>query len=671
MRSIGWIAGLAALLAGGGAFAQQKGAAAEAGKPLSIEDFVRLPAYSSPVISRNGRYFAVTIPINGRLNLAVVDLENRQGTGLTNFSECDVLNPRWVGNDRLVFTLGQTNTPTGPGRFDCGGLFMVSRDGKSFQRLAETVRDARRQNRFVYRGLSFLSTIPNNDEEILATGNLRDAESVDLYRLNITNGRSTLITPTRPTRTQDWLLDRNRVPRVVTSWVKDTTTQIVHYRKDENSPWEEIARYEWTEPNKFYPLSFEADNRILHVAMNAGRDTLAVVRYDPDARKVLGVVYEHPKFDMGGEGGGRVITDPVTDELLGYVVEGERPQTFWLNERERRLQAMVDGALPGRYNDVRRMRGDQYLVTSFSDVEPATWYILDEGKRTLEELFASRPWLAGGRLVEMRPFFLKTRDGLEILSYYFLPKNHKPGEKLPTVVHIHGGPSARTDFWGRIGFGVREAQVLASRGYAVVVPNFRITPGLGNRVYYGGFGTMGRQMLEDHEDAAKWAVEQGFADPERICISGASYGGYATLMALARFPQTFRCGVAGLVVSDWPLALTSSAGDIAFSPAAVTFFERAIGVKRVADIPPEISPVNLADRIKHPVMFYAGADDIRTPLEQTTRMIRALERAGNPPKTVLIKPGEGHGFGRVENNAELYNAILKFLDEQIGPGSRR
>jgi dipeptidyl aminopeptidase/acylaminoacyl peptidase len=668
MHSLGRIAALAILVASGGAVAQPTAVAAD--KPLTVEDFVRLPAYSNPVISRNGRYFAVTIPINGRLNLAVVDLENRQGTGLTNFSECDVLNPRWVGNDRLVFTLGQTNTPTGPGTFDCGGLFMVGRDGKSFQRLAETVRDARRQNRR-YRSLVFLSTIPNNDEEILAAGNLRDAESVDLYRLNITNGRSTLITPTRPTRTQDWLLDRNRVPRVVTSWVKDTTTQIVHYRKDENSPWEEIARYEWTEPNKFYPLSFEADNQVLHVAMNAGRETLGVYRYDPNQRKVLGPVYEHPKFDMAGQGGGRVITDPVTDELLGYRVEGERPQTFWLAERERRTQAMVDGALPGRFNEVRRMRGDQHLVTSYSDVEPTTWFILDEGKRTLEELFASRPWLSGGRMVEMRPFFLKTRDGLEILSYYFLPKNHKPGEKLPTVVHIHGGPAVRADYWGRLGFGVIEAQVLASRGYAVVVPNFRITPGLGNRVYYGGFGTMGRQMIEDHEDAARWAVAQGFADPERICISGASYGGYATLMALARFPQTFRCGVAGLVVSDWSLLMTSPATDLASSPAAVIQVNRMIGADSPSRYPADIQPVNLAEQIKNPLMFYAGADDIRTPLEQTTRMIRALERAGNPPKSVVIVPGEGHGFGRVENNVTLYSAMLKFLDEQIGPGSRR
>ncbi|MCU0952234.1 MAG: prolyl oligopeptidase family serine peptidase [Burkholderiaceae bacterium] len=659
------VAGAAILAAASPSLAQSAGGAIN--QPISVEDFVRLPAYAGPTISRNGRWFAVTIPINGRLNLAVVDLETRKGTALSNFSDCDVQGVRWVGNDRLVFTLGQTNTPTGPGQFECGGFFSLTREGKDFRRISSTVKDLRRQNQFVYRGYSFLSVIPGNDEEILAEGNVRDAASADVYRLNVATGRATLITETRPTRTVDFVLDRNRVPRVATHWLKDTNTYVVSYRKDDKSPWEEIARYDISKPGVFQPIRFEADNQILHVATNEGRATSAILRYDPNARKFLDVVVEHPKFDLTANS---AIIDPQTDELLGYQVEAERPITTWLTENERRIQRMLDGALPDRYNTFRKVRGDQYLVISYSDRHPVSWYILDEGKRSLEELFSSRPWLAG-RQVEMRPFFLKTRDGLEILSYYFLPRNHKPGERLPTVVHIHGGPTVRADFWGRNTFGVTEAQILASRGYAVVVPNFRITPGLGSKNFFSGFGTFGREMLNDHEDAAKWAIEQGFADPKRICISGASYGGYATLMSLARFPQTFACGVAGLVVSDLPLILTSPAGDIPFNEAAVKYWHAILGVNSVSDIPREISPVNIAEQIKQPLFFYAGADDIRTPLEQTTRMVRALERAGNPPRQVLIVPGEGHGFGRMENNVKLYDEMLKFLDATIGPGSKK
>ncbi|MCX8113708.1 MAG: S9 family peptidase [Burkholderiaceae bacterium] len=641
-------------------------------QPLSVEEFVRPPAYASPTLSPSGKHFAVTVPINGRMNLAVVDLETRKGVALTNFKDYDVIEVDWVGDERLLFTLGQFNSPTGPGRFDGGGLFMVSRDGKESRKLFSTVRDLRSQNQFVYRYLSFARAIPGSADEVIAVGNLRDAESLDVYRLNVVSGRAILLTEDRPARTVRWVLDRNRVARVAVSYVKDTLTTVVHYRRDERAPFEELLRYDAAKPGAFVPLYFEADNKTLLIATNADRETMAVYRYDPDSRKQLGLIAEHPKFDMGAaadgsrRGVGGVVTDPVTDEVIGYSVEGEKPEVVWLSESMHRLQRMVDGALPNTHNSIRRTRGDLYLVTSYSDRQPTAWYLLDERKKTLEELFSSRPWLTHDRLVEMRPFYLKTRDGLEVLSYYFLPADYKRGQKLPTVVHVHGGPMARADYWGRFTFGVREAQLLASRGYAVVLPNFRITPGLGNRTYFAGFGAFGRQMLEDHEDAARWAVAQGFADPERICISGASYGGYATLMSLARFPKTFKCGVAGLVVSDVELLLTSPAGDIPSNPEGVEFWKRIIGVARVSDIPREISPVNLADRIKQPVLFYAGADDIRTPLEQTTRMVRALERGGNPPKAVIIKPEEGHGYGRIENNVDLYNQILKFLDETIG-----
>ena len=115
-------------------------------------------------------------------------------------------------------------------------------------------------------------------------------------------------------------------------------------------------------------------------------------------------------------------------------------------------------------------------ITSYSDVVPAKYFLLDEEKKTLEELFTSKPWLTKDQLVEMRPFVLKTRDGLEIPSYYFLPKNYKPGDKLPMILHVHGGPSVRADSWAN-GFGYLEGQIFASRGYAVVVPSFRVTPG--------------------------------------------------------------------------------------------------------------------------------------------------------------------------------------------------
>ena len=639
--------------------------------PLSVKDFVRYPDIANPVLSRDGRHFAATAPINGRLNLVVIDLETRKGTALTNYSNFDVINVHWVGNERIVYQLGQANTPTGPGVADGGGLFAVSRDGKESRVLSPTTRDCRNRGERVCRQYTYQRSVPNSDEEMIASGNIRSADSEDVYRLNVRTGRAVLLTESRPSLAYDWVLDRNLVPRVALAAIEDTTLRTASYRKDESSPWQEIARYDATVGPAFVPLAFESDNKTLVVATNQGRNTMAIYRYDPEAKKLGELIAEHPRFDMGADQlGGKlpgIIRDPGTENIVGYAVRAERPEVVWTDDQYGRLQRMVDGTLKTTTNVFTRTPdGNRLLITSIADRSPARWYLLDEKKRTLEEVLTSRPWIKPENLVEMRPFLLKTRDGLEIPSYYFLPRDYKPGQKRPTVLHIHGGPTVRADRWGEFTYGVLEAQILASRGYAVILPNFRGTPGLGSKVFYSGFGALGRQMQEDHEDALKWGIEQGFVDPSRVCIGGASYGGYATLMALAKTPELFKCGVAGLSVSDWELILTSASGDTAHSEAVVSFAKRLVGADKNPAAAREVSPVHLANRMKGALFMYAGSDDIRTPIEQTRNMQRALESAGRPPR-MLVKAEEGHGFGKVENSVELYDAILQFLDAQIGP----
>jgi len=654
-----------------GASAQAQPATAPAANQLTVEDIWKSPSLAGPTLSRSGKYLAATAPFKGRMNLLVMDMETRKGKLLTAFDDYDVINVAWVGDDRLIFSLGQANSPTGAGQFDGGGLFVVGRDGSGARRLAPTVRETRQRNQYVYRSLSLHRTIPGNTDEVIAEGNQTSADSVDLYRLNLNTGRTTLLTSGRPADlTIEWMLDSKLVPRVVVAGVKDEITRVVYYRKGEGSPWEEIARYSRDKGAVFVPLAFESDNKTLQIATNRDRDTMAIYRYDPEAKKIGDMIASHPRFDMGADSQGDrvagVLVEGETDRVLGYQVNGDKPETVWTDEGRAKTQAMLDAALPGMVNTFRRTPdGKRLLVTSFSDQKSTRWYLLDEQKRTLEEVGASRPWL-DGKLVEQRPFRYKTRDGLEITGYYFLPKGYKQGDKLPTVVHIHGGPSVRADRFGS-GFGFIEGQLFASRGYAVVVPNFRITPGIGSKVYTAGFGTIGRQMSEDHEDALKWAVEQGFADPKRACISGASYGGYASLQAMVKTPDLFKCAVAGLAVADLVYQNTSLDTDYVSSPAAVDFWKAIIGVQDLkSQLVRDISPVNNATKVKGAVFLYAGQDDIRVPIDQIIRMDKALKAAGNPAKAFVIKEKEGHGFGRLENNIDLYTQVLKFLDEQIG-----
>ena len=646
-------------------------ALAQTEPPITLEEMFRPAQLSGVNISNNGRYMVTTMPLKGRMNLAVIDLETRKASALTSYDDFDVLGPTWVGNERIIYSLGQANSPTGPGQFDGGGLFVINREGKEFRRLSMTVRETRKLNQYVFRGLDLYRTIPGNENEVIAEGNMTSADSNDLYRLNLNTGKFVLMTQGRPSdRTSRWILDSKFVPRVVSANIKDTLTTVVYYRKDEKSAWYEIARYDDNKGPTFVPLAFESDEQSLQIAYNGGRDTMAVFRYDPINKKIGELIAQHPRFDMGaaadGSGLPGVRIDARTDKILGYSVAAAKPEVVWLDEKYAATQRNLDAALPNRINRFGRTPdGKRLIVTSYSDTAPARYYLHDEEAKTLEPIGSSRPWL-DGKLVDQGIMTFKTRDGLEIPGYYFLPKNYKPGTKLPTIVHIHGGPFARADNWGS-GFGYQEGQLFASRGYAVIVPNFRVTPGFGSKIYYAGFGTVGREMSNDHEDALKWGIEQGFVDPKNVCISGASYGGYAALQALVNNNDMWKCAVAGLAVTDYKYQLTSRDGDTAQNTAGVDYWKSVLGDTNLdSALIKSISPVFNAAKIKRPVFLYAGEDDIRVPIAQISRMSKELERSGNPAKAFVVKEKEGHGYGKLENNVDLYTQMLAFLKDQFG-----
>jgi dipeptidyl aminopeptidase/acylaminoacyl peptidase len=396
---------------------------------------------------------------------------------------------------------------------------------------------------------------------------------------------------------------------------------------------------------------------------------MAIYRFDPKTKSLGEMLAQHPRFDLWTEDGDAV-RDPVTRRLAGFRFDGAKPESVWLDPEYARLQKTIDAALPQTHNEfVRSTDGKHVLIRSYTDRITSRWYVLDTDKRTVEELVAARPWLTPDKLVEMQPVLYKTRDGFEQLAYLMLPPERKAGERLPMVVHVHGGPWVRAESWGQLSFGVREGQLLASRGYAVLFPQFRGTPGFGSRQYSSAVKQFGRAMQEDIEDATDWAVQQGYADATRICLSGASYGGYATLMGLAKTPDKYRCGIAGLAVTDLELIMTSGRGDIPFNDAGLKMWKLMAGdPEKDRDALRAVSPVYLADRIKAPVLIYAGTDDDRVPLEQMKNMRAALAKQGHSVVWIQ-KDDEQHGYAKLANNVDLYNQVFDFLDRSIG--SRR
>jgi len=665
MRFFVWaFAGLSLVFQG--AFAVQPTANA-----IPLEDYFQLPKLANVVLSPNGQYLAATTRVNDRMNITVIDLGLQKAQALTNFTDIDAVSVRWVGNHRILFSLGNYGDPSMSREFVTGGgLFVVNRDGTGYRTLADSLQQAMAKGDMNYRSLRFVKSIPGNDDEIIASGNLTVRDASDLYKVNLNTGKSTLLSLGRPGIQADtWILDKQLVPRVVTGEIKHTNTSQVFYRESATSPWTQIAEFNAIKGPTFVPLALQESDQTLWVASNHGRDTMAIFKFDPVKKEFLEQLAQHPQFDMGATAMGAPVDGLVfnakNQEVVGLKVNASKPQNVWFSEAHASVQAQVDKALPDRINDfVINEQSSKVLITSYSDVHPERWYVFDQAQKTLEEVGNSKPQL-DGKLVKQMSFTFESRDGLKFNGYYFLPKDYQKGQQLPTIVHVHGGPFARADYFGR-GFGYREAQLFASWGYAVIVPNFRITPGLGGKNYYAGFGSYGKEMLFDHEDAVKWGVQQGFVNPAKVCISGASYGGYAALMGPAISPSFYKCAISGLAPTDMKYQLTTMDGDTALSINGQNFWLQVIGAKNLDDpILNQVSPLLWVKNIKVPVFLYAGKFDFRVPFPQIEKMAKALTEAGNPPRELVAIAGEGHGFTKPANNILLYSKIQKFLIEQF------
>jgi dipeptidyl aminopeptidase/acylaminoacyl peptidase len=278
----------------------------------------------------------------------------------------------------------------------------------------------------------------------------------------------------------------------------------------------------------------------------------------------------------------------------------------------------------------------------------------------MEWLVDRMPQLKPSELAPMRPVRYPARDGLQIPAYLSLPKGKD--KNLPLVVMIHGGPWVSGDEWG---FNP-EAQFLATRGYAVLQPNFRGTTRYGWKHFSSSFQQWGLTMQDDITDGVKWAVEQGIADPKRVCIYGASYGGYATMMGLAKDPDLYKCGINYVGVTDINLFLTATWADYAQSDWIKFGVKDMVGdATKDAERLKATSPVEQAARIKAPVLMAYGAADRRVPIEHGTRMRAAMERTGAKP-IWMVADGEGHGFREMRNQKMFYEAMEKFLAENIG-----
>jgi dipeptidyl aminopeptidase/acylaminoacyl peptidase len=484
--------------------------------------------------------------------------------------------------------------------------------------------------------------------------NDRDKAWHDIYRVDIRTGERELLWENRQ-ELAEIVLDRQLQPRLAIKTREKEGGQTI-YRID-GTNLEPMGVVEHEDDLTTFPIGFTRDGKTLYRISSVGRDKAALLAMDwqTGSERLLA---EHPKADIG-----RVVLHPET--YLAQAVNARHTRVDWIPLEEGIAADLkhLHGELPGEVDIADRTRDDSRWVVVASAAEaPATYHLYERKSRTLTKLFEAREELKPYRLLPMHSEIIRSRDGLDLVSYLTLPagEGKRPKKPLPLVLLVHGGPWARDVY----GFDPHH-QWLADRGLAVLSVNFRGSSGFGKRFLNAGDLEWGRKMHDDLLDAVNWAVAQGIADRSRVAIMGGSYGGYATLAGLAFTPEVFRCGVDIVGPSNLETLLAT------IPPYWAAFFENL--ARRVGDprteagrkLLKERSPLHAAGAITKPLLIAQGANDPRVKQAESDQIIAAM-RAKGLPVTYVLFPEEGHGLAIPENRIAFYAIAEAFLAANVG-----
>ncbi|SHN25735.1 Dipeptidyl aminopeptidase/acylaminoacyl peptidase [Duganella sacchari] len=659
-----------------GAFIGAPVLAADSSKPLpAIGDFFNNPEFSDAVLSPSGKYLAVRLGNKSKRDmLGVVELGTNAVKVVGNFSDADIGRYAWVNDQRLVFTATDKDLAPGDMRY-APGLYAINRDGTGFRQLA-----MRNGKAFVTNG-STLGTrellpwhtyllgqdgaqdsdfIYVQDRDISGPGELNH---VDLLRLNTVTGR-TSVSVKRPGASHYWLLDHKGEPRLTITADKGSSS--VYYRDPATNEWRKLTDFErfTGSGGTFRPLAFGPDGTLYVLSREPKGDTTAVFTYDLNTAKLS----SKPLVKLDGyDFHGQLIMGK--DKLLGVQHLTDAMGTTWLDPDMKAMQAKIDAMLPNTINLLTlptHPESPWIMVTAFADIWPKRIMLYNSETQKLTMVGESYPGINPNQMAHKELVRYKSRDGLTIPAWLTLPQG--PGKQLPMVVLVHGGPWVRGGSWN----WDPDAQFLASRGYAVLEPEFRGSTGYGSRLFRAGWKQWGLKMQDDVADATRWAIDKGYADSKRICIAGASYGGYATLMGLINDPDLYKCGVEWAGVTDINLMYDGSwfyTSDMSEDWKQYGM-PQMIGdqVKDAAQLK-ATSPLEQASRIKQPLLMAYGTADMRVPLPHGTKFYKAVKQT-NPNVEWIEYDEEGHGWKLPKNRIDFWGRVEKFLDKNIGASAQ-
>ena len=476
----------------------------------------------------------------------------------------------------------------------------------------------------------------------------KNAKTV-VYRVDVNRGTRRKIASS-PSAMARFLTDNQGKVRVSLS-TDDHIDQTIHIRDKEDGEWQEFDVLENLTDIKLH--TFDRSGKKVYITASQAGEAGSVFELTLDTGKTEKLLQDKiasPK---------KLWVDETNHELFAVELEPGYPTYAFIDndaEMTKRLKSLIN-ALPGEQIQLlsTTQDGSKSVIFAASDINPGSYYLYDDSEKKLQFLFSAMEGIDRKYMAATKPISFKARDGLTIHGYLTVPENQE-AKNLPLVVMPHGGPHGPRDWWG---FDP-DAQLLANRGMAVLKVNFRGSGGYGRSFEHAGHKKWGAEIQYDIIDATKYVVAQGFADPNNICIMGASFGGYSALQSSIIEPDLFKCAIGVVGVYDLPLMFKE--GDIAGRERGQRYLKQVLGEDQQQL--KAYSPVFNIDKLKAPVLVVHGGDDQRAPIEQAESLISSLKQANHPYEYMLLE-NEGHGFYKPKHRTEYYKRVLAFLQQHL------
>jgi acylaminoacyl-peptidase len=628
----------------------------------SVEDFVKHPHFDNSKISPSGKYLALTGRKGDVQGILVINLETMDIESGTHFGEHeDVWDFFWANDERLLIEPALRTPATMSYKAPTGELVGMNADGSNLRLLtgfrkitSRTGTYIRHQNSITARSEIF--DLYSQDRDLIlvqaSSKNIRGGYS-QAFLLNVNTGSARVVGRSK-VRYGSFIADENGLPAINIGANADNETEL-YYRDDSEQAFELLSRSRFGN-GLVEPVAALPDGSGYYVLENISADTKSLSLWQPDQSSAFKTIFRHPQVDIDS-----VVTGAHDHQLIAVKYYDPLPNYFYpddtlpIVQQHQRLRLKY----PDRDVVIESVTDDmsKAVINITGDIYPSVYYLLNVKTGDMEKIFSSRPELQNVQLATMRPVSFPSRDGLQLQGFLTLPKNIGEQAGLPLVVLVHGGPYGLRDQWG-YDF---EVQLLASRGYAVLQVNFRGSPGSGLKFQAAGIGEWGAKMQDDITDATRWVINKGVVSPNRVCIYGSSYGGYAALMGVVREPDLYRCAIGYGGIYD--LEDLFNRGAIQATASGESYLDQVLGRDESQLV--ARSPYRQAEKIKAKVLIAHGRKDAIAPYQQAKALRQALKAAGNKPE-YFIESKEGHGFFGQRSRERYYDKLLAFLDENIG-----